>query len=50
MKHIMYIKQAQDVMFLTCTWEVCGLKLCRNTSYPDWGFSWDSSVCSGKCL
>jgi hypothetical protein len=50
MTHIMYIKQAQEVTFVTSTWEVLGLKLSWNTSYPDWGFSWDSSVCSGKCL
>jgi len=43
-------QQAQDAMLLTSTWEMLGLKLSWNTSYIDWGFSWDSSVCSGKCL
>jgi len=40
---------AQVVTFLTCIWEVSISYLDLNINCPEWGSSWFSSVCSGKC-
>jgi hypothetical protein len=42
-------KLPEAVMLLTCAWEVPGCYLSRETDYPDWGFSWFSSVFIDIC-
>jgi hypothetical protein len=39
----------QAVKLLTCIPEVPGSNLCQDTDYPDWRFSWFSSVCPCRC-
>jgi hypothetical protein len=42
-------KFAQEVTFVTCISDVPGMNLSQDTSYPNWGSLWLSSVPPGLC-